>query len=325
MARTNLLGARPTQGTFGIHGAEILAPGDPYRSVLYYRMAKTGPGRMPYFGSSVVDERGLKLIHDWIAGLEHPSAPPEPGDSASGVATLSRAALDKLSAPDVTDSGAASQVKQLLSTTSGALLLAHAVTESSLDTNIEAEVLAQVAAATDLQIRDLFERFLPEDQRVKRLGAVVNADQILSLRGNALRGRKLFMESDSVQCKSCHRVGSVGQQVGPDLHEIGKKYDRVRLLESILKPSKSIDPRFVTYVIETKDGQVLTGLLVTKDEKQVVLKDGQNRLVRVPASQIEFSAPQQKSLMPELLVQDMTAQEVADLLELLVQQQAGGP
>ncbi len=317
LARTNLLGARPTQGTFGIHGAEILAPGDPYRSVLYYRMAKTGPGRMPYFGSSVVDERGLKLIHDWIAGLEHPSAPPEPGDSASGVATLSRAALDKLSAPDVTDSGAASQVKQLLSTTSGALLLAHAVTESSLDTNIEAVVLAQVAEATDLQIRDLFERFLPEDQRVKRLGAVVNADQILSLRGNALRGRKLFMESDSVQCKSCHRVGPVGQQVGPDLHEIGKKYDRARLLESILKPSKSIDPRFVTHVIETKDGQVLTGLLVTKDEKQGVLKDGQNRLVRVPASQIEFLAPQQKSLMPELLLQDMTAEQVADLLEFL--------
>ena len=196
-------------------------------------------------------------------------------------------------------------------------MLAHAVTESSLDTNIEAEVLAQVAEATDLQIRDLFERFLPEDQRVKRLGAVVNADQILSLRGDALRGRELFMESDSVQCKSCHRVGPVGQQVGPDLNEIGKKYDRARLLESILKPSKSIDPRFVTYVIETKDGQVLTGLLVTKDEQQVVLKDGQNKLVRVPASQIEFLAPQQKSLMPELLLQDMTAEQVADLLEFL--------
>ena len=73
----------------------------------------------------------------------------------------------------------------------------------------------------------------------------------------------------------------------------------------------------MTYGIETKDGQVLTGLLVTKDEQQVVLQDGQNKLVRVPASQIEFSAPQQKSLMPELLLQDMTAAQVADLLEFL--------
>src|SRR5439155_21339817 len=66
LERTKTLEVRPVQGAFGIAGAQILAPGDPYRSVLYYRMAKLGPGRMPHIGSEVVDERGLKLIHDWI-------------------------------------------------------------------------------------------------------------------------------------------------------------------------------------------------------------------------------------------------------------------
>src|SRR5207244_6283553 len=67
--RMKTLEVRPVQGTFEIPGAQILAPGDPYRSVLYYRMAKLGPGRMPHIGSEVVDEQGLRLIHDWVRQL----------------------------------------------------------------------------------------------------------------------------------------------------------------------------------------------------------------------------------------------------------------
>ena len=61
-----ILEVRPVQGTFEIPGARILAPGDPYRSVLFYRMSKLGRGRMPHIGSEIVDEKGLRLIHDWI-------------------------------------------------------------------------------------------------------------------------------------------------------------------------------------------------------------------------------------------------------------------
>ena len=62
-------GCQPVQGTFGIPDARILAPGDPYRSVLYYRMAKQGRGRMPHIGSELVDEAGVRLIGDWIRQL----------------------------------------------------------------------------------------------------------------------------------------------------------------------------------------------------------------------------------------------------------------
>ena len=49
---TRSVGMRPSQGTFGIHDAKIIAPGDPFRSVLYFRMAKLGPGHMPHIGSA---------------------------------------------------------------------------------------------------------------------------------------------------------------------------------------------------------------------------------------------------------------------------------
>ncbi len=72
LAETKTVEVRPVQGTFEIPGAHIITPGDPFRSILYYRLAKTGPGHMPHIGSEMVDERGLRLMHDWIRQLPHP-------------------------------------------------------------------------------------------------------------------------------------------------------------------------------------------------------------------------------------------------------------
>ncbi len=66
---TGTIGVRPIQGTFNIAGASIIAPGDPTRSVLYYRMCKLGGGRMPRAGSNQVDDRAVRMIRDWIARM----------------------------------------------------------------------------------------------------------------------------------------------------------------------------------------------------------------------------------------------------------------
>ena len=51
-------------------------------------------------------------------------------------------------------------------------------------------------------------------------------------------------------------------------------YSRAQILESILEPSKSIDPKYVTYLAETRDGQVHQGLLVEKTASTLVLRVG---------------------------------------------------
>ena len=58
LAKTSLLGTRPTQGTFGILGAEIVAPGDPYRSVLYYRMASSATAACRSSARRSIDPHG---------------------------------------------------------------------------------------------------------------------------------------------------------------------------------------------------------------------------------------------------------------------------
>jgi len=325
LAKTSLLGTRPTQGTFGIHDAEIVAPGDPFRSVLYYRMAKLGHGRMPQFGSQVVDPQGIKLIHDWIASL--PAAEVGAGTLASveRLRTEETAALEQLQAgsssqdqgePPV-DAVTTQAIDRLLSTASGGLRLVTALESQRLATPVRELVLARGTGHTDSVIRDLFERYLPEEQRVKRLGSVIRPAELLALQGDAKRGKTLFFTAEGIQCRNCHRLGEQGQPHGPDLTLIGRKYTKEQLLESMLDPSKTIDPQYVTYLIETTDGRVLTGLVVERTEAEVVLRNAQGQELRTPAAEIERLTPLQKSLMPDLLLRDMTAQQVADLLELL--------
>lgn len=62
-------GVRPAHGDFGAKGGQVLKPGSPEQSMLYKRMTLTGLGRMPHVGSSVVDEKGARLIRDWVQGM----------------------------------------------------------------------------------------------------------------------------------------------------------------------------------------------------------------------------------------------------------------
>jgi putative heme-binding domain-containing protein len=292
--------------------------------VLYYRMAKLGNGRMPHIGSGIVDADGLQLIHDWIRQL------PARADESAWLERLR--ALDRpappSSAAEPTEARAVQRAEEraaargevigkLLGTTSGALVLGRSLQERQLSPETGRQVIAAAMAHPESQVRDLFERYVPDDQRVKRLGTVIKPALILALKGDASRGRALFFTNSTVQCKTCHRIGGEGSTLGPDLSAIGKKLDRARILESILEPSKSIEPQYVQYVVETKDGQIHTGLLAEKSADQIVLKNQGDKETRILADKVAVLAPLRTSIMPELLLRDLTAEQVADLLAFL--------
>jgi putative heme-binding domain-containing protein len=183
--------------------------------------------------------------------------------------------------------------------------------------------IAKAANHPDSNVRVLYERFIPEDQRPKRLGAAIKPEEILAMKGDAGRGRDIFFRSSAAQCKNCHRVQNVGATTGPDLSQIGKKYERATLLETILNPSKAIAPEYAAYLLETVQGQVYAGFLVEKDDKRVVLKDATGKLITVAAGDVEALEPQPKSLMPELVLRDVTAHDAADLLAYLTSLSGG--
>ncbi|MBC7821087.1 MAG: PQQ-dependent sugar dehydrogenase [Planctomycetaceae bacterium] len=317
LEKTNMLGVRPTQGTFGIHAAQVIAPGDPFRSVLLFRMAKLGGGHMPHIGSTEIDREGVELIYNWVRQLSPETVKETVGNDAAAKLRKEEAAdLERLHATKQAKDQA-ELVDHLLSSTSGALLLSRSVDHRTLPPPTISLTIEKATQHSDVSIRDLFERFLPAEKRIKRLGSVVRPEQILALSGDSARGQRVFFENAAVSCKNCHRIQKEGKEVGPELTTIGKKLTRAQLLESMLEPSKLIDPKYVTYLAEMDDGRLLTGLLVNKNENEVVLKDAQDKLIRIPSKQIEQLVPQRQSLMPDLLLRDMTAQQVADLLAYL--------
>jgi putative heme-binding domain-containing protein len=316
LKETNMVAVRPTQGTFGIHSAEVVAPREPFRSILLYRMSKLGGGRMPHIGSSEVDRAGVQLIYDWIANLSPSETGPVRDRPVAQLQEQETGRMDRLRTASSTSEQSA-LVNQLLTTTSGALRMLHAVDRKDLPEQVVSLAVATAIQHQEPAVRDLFERFVPPEQRIKRLGSVVDPDQLLSLTGDVDAGRRVFFETAGVACKNCHRIGQEGKEVGPELTAIGKTLDRAPLLESILQPSKRIDPKYVTYLAETEDGRLLAGLLLEQNPEEVVLKDAQDQIHRIPRGSIVQLVPQQQSLMPELLFRDMTAQQVADLLAFL--------
>src|SRR5206468_5306538 len=134
---------RPYRGDFGLPDARIIAPGDPLRSTVYYRMSKFGRDRMPHLGSEWPDETGLAVVHDWIKSLpssnSHPQSEPRPLGSGLSADEIAR----RLAAP------------------ASALDLARAVGRNQVAPATRDQVLAAAAALPADSVRDLFDGYLP--------------------------------------------------------------------------------------------------------------------------------------------------------------------
>src|SRR5262249_28719038 len=142
LAQTGIVGVRPAQGSFNMPHAAILAPGDPYRSVLFCRMAQVGFGRMPRLGSSVADERGLRLIRQWIEQLpSRGETPPEAAARAD-----EQAALKRLASPGTSAAERAAAIDRLLASTSAAMQLAQAIAEEAFPPTIRDEAIAKATS-----------------------------------------------------------------------------------------------------------------------------------------------------------------------------------
>ena len=211
----------------------------------------------------------------------------------------------------------AAAISRLMSTTRGALLILGMIDVGQSSEALRRDVVGIARTSPLIEVRELFERFIPEEKRTRRLGDVVDRAALLALRGDIARGRLVFTGNTAAQCKTCHKAGNVGENVGPDLTKIGAKYNKPALLDHILEPSKTIEPQYTAYLLETKDGRALSGLGVERSKDAVVLKDAQGKTIKVANADIDRLVPQSRSLMPELLLRDLTMQDVADLLEFL--------
>ncbi|MFP6752705.1 MAG: c-type cytochrome, partial [Pirellulaceae bacterium] len=132
--------------------------------------------------------------------------------------------------------------------------------------------------------------------------------------GDASRGEKLFVTQS---CAKCHTTANGQRPKGPHLVDIGRRYKPAELVESILKPSAKIAQGFDTYGFVSDEGKVVVGFVASESARQVEVR----QLSGVPAvlekQNIEERVKQTTSMMPEGMVSNLTASQLADLLAYL--------
>lgn len=157
----------------------------------------------------------------------------------------------------------------------------------------------------------------------------VDADRIAKearLRGNPQRGAIVFYAS-AAACAKCHITGEGQSPLGPDLTRLGEKITDIHLVESLLHPSKSIRKGYETIQIVTMEGKLRSGMLVSEDNDQIVLRDAADlqASISIATDDIDERSRSKVSMMPPGLVSTLKSpREVLDLLSYLFEIHDGG-
>jgi putative membrane-bound dehydrogenase-like protein len=134
----------------------------------------------------------------------------------------------------------------------------------------------------------------------------------IAAKGDAAKGQIQYM----ARCVACHRAGTMGLQVGPDLVTVKTK-GREALLTAILEPHKEVASQFIAYTVLTKDGQTLAGIITNDNASSMTLKMMGGVEKTLQRSEIKGSSSTGQSLMPEGLETGMSVADMADLLSFI--------
>lgn len=136
---------------------------------------------------------------------------------------------------------------------------------------------------------------------------------LASMKGNADRGKAIFRNST---CISCHKIYGEGANYGPDMMGVGKRWNKAKIIESIIDPNAEIDKKYVTLQVIKNDGKTIQGLLVSENDKEIVIFDGKKPQT-IAVADIDEKNQLKQSSMPEGLAASMAPNEFLDLVEFL--------
>jgi putative heme-binding domain-containing protein len=134
-------------------------------------------------------------------------------------------------------------------------------------------------------------------------------------KADASRGAAIYAR-ENLKCVTCHRIGDAGGRVGPNLTAIGASSPLDYVIDSLLYPAKNVKEGYNTVVVQTADGQVLTGIQVTRSDAELVLRDATGKEMKIPTADIDEESAG-TSLMPAGLIDGLSREELADLVRYL--------
>jgi putative heme-binding domain-containing protein len=140
--------------------------------------------------------------------------------------------------------------------------------------------------------------------------------ELRQIDGHVRRGQAIF-NGVQAACSSCHRLGYLGGDIGPDLTSIGTIRTDLDLLEAVLYPSASFVRSYEPWTAVLTDGEEHSGVLRRETPDELVLATGPGAEVRIPRSQLAELRAGTVSTMPAGLDAQLSRQDLADLLAFL--------
>jgi putative membrane-bound dehydrogenase-like protein len=136
--------------------------------------------------------------------------------------------------------------------------------------------------------------------------------------GDPAAGNTLFHNVQSVGCIKCHTVGTTGGIVGPNLSGIALKYDKAKLIDDVLYPSKQIESGYEQTIIRTTSGDIESGVVKSESDTEVTMYDSAARKIVIRKSDIKARRVSKISAMPEGLQAGISQQQFADIVAYLL-------
>ncbi len=127
--------------------------------------------------------------------------------------------------------------------------------------------------------------------------------------GDLARGQQAF----TATCGVCHAVKGTGGKIGPALDGAGA-HGLEAVLRNVLTPNAAMEAGYRMFRVETKDGDVIEGLLAAQDADSVTLRQPNTEDQRLLRANLKRAAFLRTSVMPEGLFDALQPQQVSDLL-----------
>jgi putative membrane-bound dehydrogenase-like protein len=161
-------------------------------------------------------------------------------------------------------------------------------------------------------LRDDAKKLFAESADADRQAVIDGYRAVATLAGDPKRGEAAFVKT----CAACHRLGSVGNAVGPDLATVAVR-PADYLLTALFDPNRAVEARYVNYIAATRNGLVLSGALAGETGTSVTIVGSDGKPQVIARVDLEELASTGKSVMPEGLEKDLKPQDVADMFAFL--------
>lgn len=203
--------------------------------------------------------------------------------------------------------------EEMAESASGGRQLLSLIADGALPAGVQEAVREGLLKNPDRTVRVLARYYLERPE-----AEAFEAEAVVALESDPQRGQMVFY----AKCAVCHRVGVTGGDVGPELTGVKNVFGREGLADAIIHPSSGIAHGYSPWVVKTDDGEVIYGFLLAENEATLIVRDADGRDRVIDRGRVVSRESLEVSLMPGPAELELSEQDVADLVEFLMNVEA---